>query len=247
MDVKGFVAAVQHSEFRLSGTNEMHVLLFDIDGTLLSSGGAGQSAMEAALRKEFLPTLPKVDIPTAGRTDRAICRDLFLQFGLEDRPEVWARFQAAYFSELPRHLERRNGMVLPGVRELLSRVSARDDILVGLLTGNFREGARLKLSHHGLDHHFRCGGYGDRHLDRDDVAREAWQAAREVAPHADIERTWVIGDTPSDIRCARAIGAKVLAVATGIFAVEDLSSHGPDVLRPDISDHDGVLREIGIE
>jgi phosphoglycolate phosphatase len=68
-----------------------------------------------------------------------------------------------------------------------------------------------------------------------------------VAPHADIERTWVIGDTPSDIRCARAIGAKVLAVATGIFAVEDLSSHGPDVLRPDISDHDDVLREIGIE
>ncbi len=225
----------------------MHILLFDIDGTLLRSGGAGQAAMEAALRKEFLPELPAVDIPTAGRTDRAICTDLFEQFGLSPLPDLWDRFQTAYYRELPHQLAQRDGMVLPGVKELLNRVSERSDVLVGLLTGNFREGARLKLSHHDLHHHFCLGGYGDHHLNRDDVAREAWAAVRERLPTADIERTWVIGDTPSDIRCARAIGAKVLAVATGMFDSTELSSHVPDVLREDISDHEEALRLMGLE
>jgi phosphoglycolate phosphatase len=224
----------------------MHVLLFDIDGTLLASGGAGQAAMEAALRKEFLPTLPPVDIPTAGRTDRAICMDLFQKFNLAPSAETWTRFCTAYFDELPRHLRQRTGLVLPGVKDLLGRLSEREDVLIGLLTGNFREGARLKLVHYELHHHFQCGGYGDHHLDRDDVAREAWQAVREIAPHAELDRTWVIGDTPSDIRCARAIGAKVLAVATGMFGVDELAPHGPDALRADVSDHEDVLRVMGL-
>lgn len=224
----------------------MHILLFDIDGTLLRSGGAGQAAMEAVLRREFLPELPAVDIPTAGRTDRAICTDLFEQFGLTPIADLWDRFQTAYYQELPRQLRQRTGMVLPGVKELLDRVSRREDVLVGLLTGNFQEGARLKLSHHDLQHHFRCGGYGDHHFDRDDVAREAWAAVRDIVPAANIERTWVIGDTPSDIRCARAIGAKVLAVATGMFGSEELSSHAPDVLREDISDYGDALRLMGL-
>ena len=186
----------------------MHVLLFDIDGTLLSTGGAGQAAMEAALRSAFLPQLPAVDIPTAGRTDRAICSDLFLQFGLTATVEMWERFQTAYFAELPRCLQLKAGLILPGVQELLGRLSQRDDVLIGLLTGNFREGARLKLLHYELHHHFRCGGYGDLHLDRDDVAREAWAAVREIFPEADIDRTWVIGDTPSDIRWRGPSGRK---------------------------------------
>jgi phosphoglycolate phosphatase len=224
----------------------MHVILFDIDGTLLSTGGAGQAAMEAALRGEFLPLLPPVNIPTAGRTDRAICSDLFLQFGLETTQDIWDRFQAAYYSELPRHLKLKTGLVLPGVQELLRRLSAREDVLIGLLTGNFREGARLKLLHHELHHHFRCGGYGDLHLDRDDVAREAWSAVREIFPEADIARTWVVGDTPSDIRCARAIGARVLAVATGLFSLEELESHAPDALRANFSDPEDVLQVLGL-
>lgn len=224
----------------------MHVLLFDIDGTLLSSGGAGQAAMEAAFRREFLPTLPPVDIPTAGRTDRAIGSDLFQTFGLEFHPENWNRFQRAYYAELPRHLRQRVGMVLPGVRELLSAVSQRDDVLLGLLTGNFREGARLKLEHHELHHHFCCGGYGDHHLNRDDVAREAWRAVRELAPHAEIDRTWVIGDTPADIRCARAIGANVLAVATGIYGVEELQPHAPTALLEDFSAPSEVVALFGM-
>lgn len=224
----------------------MHILLFDIDGTLLSSGGAGQAAMEAVFRREFLPTLPAVDIPTAGRTDRAICTDLFVQFGLNVNPADWARFHDAYIQELPRHLHQRTGLVLPGVRELLLEISQRDDVLIGLLTGNFREGARIKLEHHSLHHHFCCGGYGDHHLDRDDVAREAWNAVREIHPEAEIERTWVLGDTPADIRCARAIGANVLAVATGMFKADELASHNPNVLRSDFAKTEEVLAELGL-
>lgn len=224
----------------------MHVLLFDIDGTLLSTGGAGQSAMEAVFRREFLPTLPAVDIPTAGRTDRAICTDLFQHFGLNPSFANWDRFHKSYCQELPNSLRQRTGLVLPGVKELLAAIAGREDVLIGLLTGNFREGARIKLEHHELHHHFRCGGYGDHHHDRDDVAREAWRAVREIHPDAEIERTWVLGDTPSDIRCARAIGAKVLAVATGMFRVEELAAHNPDVLRPDFQATDDVLRDLGL-
>lgn len=224
----------------------MHVILFDIDGTLLSSGGAGQAAMEAAFRREFLPTLPAVDIPTAGRTDRAICTDLFTQFGIRNDPTEWSRFQAAYLELLPAQLKQRTGMVLPGVLELLSRLSSRDDVLVGLLTGNFRAGARLKLEHHGLHGHFCCGGYGDHHLDRDDVAREAWNAVRELHAPAHLDRTWVIGDTPADIRCAKAIGAKVCAVATGMFSRDQLASHDPHLLRDNLHATDELLAELGL-
>lgn len=224
----------------------MNVLLFDIDGTLLNTGGAGQAAMETVFRREFLPTLPAVDIPTAGRTDRAICTDLFRHFGLNPRLEDWDRFHTSYCAELPQSLKRRTGLVLPGVKELLAAIAGRDDVLIGLLTGNFREGARIKLEHYELHHHFRCGGYGDHHHDRDEVAREAWNAVREIHPYADIERTWVLGDTPSDIRCARAIGAKVMAVATGMFSVEELAVHRPDVLRADFTATEEVLEELGL-
>lgn len=224
----------------------MHVLLFDIDGTLLSTGGAGQAAMEAVFRREFLPTLPAVDIPTAGRTDRAICTDLFRHFGLNLCPEDWDRFHKSYCQELPVSLRQRTGLILPGVKELLAAIASREDVLIGLLTGNFQEGARVKLEHHELHHHFRCGGYGDHHHDRDDVARAAWSAVQELHPEAEIQRTWVLGDTPADIRCARAIGAKVLAVATGMFSVDELAAHQPDVLRADFSATDDVLRELGL-
>ncbi len=201
--------------------------------------------MEAVLRRDFLPELPAVDIPTAGRTDRAICTDLFQQFGLSPQ-DIWDRFHDAYCRELPRHLAERTGLVLPGVRELIAELKDRDDVLLGLLTGNFREGARIKLEHHELHHHFRCGGYGDNHHDRDDVAREAWRAVQEIHPEADIERTWVLGDTPSDIRCARAIGAKVLAVATGMFAAHELAPHNPHVLHEDLAATEIVLRDLGL-
>ena len=221
----------------------MHVCLFDIDGTLLDSGGAGQAAMEAALKSEFGATGPLEGLSTAGRTDRAITADLLEYYDLPADARTFERFAAAYFRHLPEHLAACGGLVLSGVGELLETLAGRDDVLVGLLTGNFREGARLKLEHFRLSHHFELGGYGDRHLDRNDVARDALaEVHRRLDGQVRLERVWVIGDTPHDVRCGRAIGAKVVGVATGVVPTEDLAAAGPDHLLPDFADPQPLLR-----
>ncbi|SFH61231.1 HAD family hydrolase [Planctomicrobium piriforme] len=221
------------------------VCLFDIDGTLLSAGGAGQHAMEQALEEVFGVQGPYHDIPAAGRTDWAITRDLFAFHDLEVTDHQWQRFLEAYLRLLPISMTTKNGQVLPGVNELLNELSRRDDVALGLLTGNLEVGARLKLRHFDIDHHFHFGGYGDSHLDRDDVARLAHRAAGEhltTEIHAD--RLWVIGDTPADVKCGRAIGAKVLAVATGIHSISELEPSRPDDLRESLADVDSVLRTL---
>ena len=195
-----------------------YVYLFDIDGTLLNTGGAGQRAMERALQAAFSLTDLSHDIPAAGRTDRAITSDLFHHHGIADESANWQRFLDAYVEQLPQALAELDGRVLPGVFALLETLVARGDVALGLLTGNFRRGAELKLLHYRLDHHFEFGGFGDDYFDRDDVARSALAEAcrhldRQYAP----DHIWVIGDTPSDVKCARAIGAHAVAVATGIF------------------------------
>jgi phosphoglycolate phosphatase len=209
----------------------MYVLLFDIDGTLLRSGGAGQAAMEAALAREFGQDRPVTGLTTAGRTDFAITSELFAHYGLAVDEPTWQRFQRAYFELLPQHLAGKSGMVLPGVLYLLELLAAREDVAVGLLTGNFERGAQLKLAHFAIAHHFTFGSYGDHHASRDDVARQALRHIQREHPQAAIERVWVIGDTPADIQCARAIGARVLAVATGMFPAAELAAHSPDLLR----------------
>jgi phosphoglycolate phosphatase-like HAD superfamily hydrolase len=220
----------------------MHVCLFDIDGTLLSSGGAGRAAMGAALTTAF--GVPNVmdEVPFSGRTDRAIGRDLFRINGVDESPENWQRFVAAYLEHLPACLHAHRGEVLPGIAMLLQRLSARGDLAVGLLTGNLREGARLKLAHYGLFEHFAFGGFGDDHFERDAVAHEALQATRNhLDPSMAIESMWVIGDTPLDIACARAIGARVAAVATGWHSLAELAASQPDLLLADLSDPTPLL------
>jgi phosphoglycolate phosphatase-like HAD superfamily hydrolase len=215
----------------------MHVCLFDIDGTLIQTGGAGQAALFEALRTGFDIAEPFRDVFIHGRTDRGITRDLFLQHGIDDRQEHWERFRAEYLRHLPELMARRSGAVLPGIVPLLDRLRARDDVLLGLLTGNTRQGASLKLGHYGLDHYFDLGGFGDEHIDRIDVARDALAAVQDrLNGNVDIDRTWVIGDTPGDVRCARAIGAKVIAVATGDCTHEELAATNPDHLARDFSD-----------
>jgi len=215
----------------------MHICLFDIDGTLLSSGGAGKAAMEAALESEFRTPPSAGGVPFSGRTDRAITQDLFAFYGIEWSTANWQRFLTAYLGHLPRCLARHTGKVLPGIAELLEVLVLRDRVAVGLLTGNVRDGARLKLQHYGLFQHFRFGGFGDHYLDRDDVAREALTVIqREFNGSVDGERIWVIGDTPLDIRCARAIGARAVAVATGFHSFDELSNARPDLVLADFSD-----------
>jgi phosphoglycolate phosphatase-like HAD superfamily hydrolase len=220
----------------------MHIFLFDIDGTLLSSGGAGKAAMEAALASEF-GTVPSAGgVPFSGRTDRAITQDLFAFHGIDWSTQNWQRFLSAYLGHLPDCLARHNGKVLPGIGQLLEKLTLRDQSALGLLTGNVREGARLKLGHYRLFQYFAFGGFGDHYLDRDDVAKEAMAAIQnEFNGSFDLHNIWVIGDTPLDIRCARAIGVRVAAVATGFHPLDELAAEKPDLVLQDFSDSTPLL------
>ena len=214
----------------------MHVFLFDIDGTLIASGGAGKAALEMAMAAEFGGAHRIDELRLSGRPDRAIVADLFRLHGVEDRPEHRERLTAAYLRNLPACLASHNGRVLPGIAALLEELRRRAFPL-GLLTGNIRAGAKAKLGHFGLFEHFAFGGFGDHHLDRDDIAREALAEvkARLNGGHSP-ERLWVVGDTPLDVRCARAIGARAVAVATGWHDADELAVCEPDLLFDDLSD-----------
>lgn len=219
----------------------MRVYLFDIDGTLLFSGGAGSAAVKHVLADEFGLGEIKDGVAMSGRTDRVILRDLFRLHAIDDTEANWQRFLAGYLEELPRCLAARGGTVLPGVAELLDHLAGLSEVAVGLLTGNVREGARVKLTHFGLYHHFAFGGFGDEHLDRDDVARAALAETRDRLGYVPAEQVWVIGDTPFDVRCARAIGARVCAVATGTHDRDELAAADPDLLLDDLSQPESLL------
>jgi phosphoglycolate phosphatase-like HAD superfamily hydrolase len=220
----------------------MNIFLFDIDGTLIASGGAGKAAMEAALTTVCGVTEVAGRVEYSGRTDRAIVGDLLRMHGAEDTADNARRFFAAYLDHLPGSLAACTGKVLPGIAALLERLGNDRTALVGLLTGNIRAGARAKLGHFGLHHHFLLGGYGDNHLCRNDVAREAIaEVHRHLNGRFRLEKVWVIGDTPLDIRCARSVGAKVAAVATGWHSREELAAAKPDLLLDDFSDPDPLL------
>jgi phosphoglycolate phosphatase len=221
----------------------MHIVLFDIDGTLLNSGGAGKAAIETALAEDFGVAL-HTNVPYSGRTDRAIIRDLLSLHSVEATPENCKRLIAGYLTRLPDFLDRHGGVVLPGIAAILQALATRDNVAVGLLTGNMREGAKVKLGHYDLHEHFAFGGFGDEHFERDDVAREALAVIhKRFEGNATPDRIWVIGDTPLDVQCARAIGAKAVAVATGWHTVEQLEETAPDLLFADLSDH-GLLLEV---
>jgi phosphoglycolate phosphatase-like HAD superfamily hydrolase len=222
----------------------MKVVLFDIDGTLINTGGAGRDALYTALARGFGVHDPH-PVNLSGRTDRGITRELFEAHGIAYTPENWQRFRDAYLDDLSLHLAQRRGHILPGVSELIAGLASRTSHALGLLTGNVREGARRKLSHYRLDHHFAFGGFGDIHPERDDVAREALAAARD---HLGIDvpgnQVWVIGDTPLDVRCARAIGARVVAVATGSHGREELTASGADLVVENLSASAEVLASL---
>ncbi len=221
------------------------VLFFDIDGTMLSTGGAGQRAMELALTEEFQLDFPFEGVLTAGRTDCGIADEIFQKYGLKDTPDERDRFMRSYLERLPQCLHDLPGELLPGVRPLLDSLARMEHVVLSLLTGNYAEGAWIKLRHFKIDHFFQTGGFGDHHPLRDDVARLALQTtSRHLRKPLFGRQSIVIGDTPADIRCARAIEARVLAVATGTYTSIELEPHAPDHLFEDLRSTADVVQAL---
>lgn len=222
-----------------------HLLLFDIDGTLIVSGGAGEGALCDAMQVRFGINEDLEGITLAGATDALIARLLLEKHNLPVTPENVTALMDAYLSALPARLPRHDGRLLPGIVALLDRLKAREDCVVALLTGNLVRGAELKLAYFGVWDYFEFGAFADDHHDRNELGGFARNRAkekhgREFAP-TDVV---VIGDTPRDIECGRAIGARTVAIATGNYSREELQAHAPDLLFDDLSDTSAVVEKL---
>jgi phosphoglycolate phosphatase-like HAD superfamily hydrolase len=222
------------------------LILFDIDGTLILTKGAGRRALKVALRDEFQVADPCVDIDYGGRTDRSIARELFRINQVEPRIEHFETLFSRYLSELEQFLGQTKGLVLPGVQPLLAALESHAGAHVGLLTGNIRRGAFTKLAHFGIDSFFGFGGFGDEHELREDIAKSGLAEAREYTGHdfSGPQDIIVIGDTPHDITCSRAIGARCMAVCTGYAPRDKLEAAGPAVMVDDLAETDRLMRWI---
>ena len=211
------------------------LVLFDIDGTLIRTHGAGVRAFAATFDEVFNLPQATETLSFAGRTDRGLVEEVFEQNQIERTKQNVDRFFKAYLSRLTDFLPSDQHEPLPGTRELIAHLRGRPDTpVIGLLTGNHPRGAELKLEHYGIWQEFEMGIFGGEHTDRNDIARNALTWAQTRWPELNPAEVLIIGDTERDIECARAIGAKVLAVATGNRSIADLQSHAPDWTAPDL-------------
>lgn len=219
--------------------------LFDIDGTLITSGGAGVTSFTEAVRDFCGSTAALEGINFAGNTDTGIARSVIEAAGMEPTGANIMGLLDAYLSILPKRMGLHEGRLLPGITALLDSLKDRPDCVLALLTGNLSQGAEVKLSHYGVWHYFGFGAYADDHHVRNELGPVAQtRALEEHGEEFTADRIYVIGDTPRDIECGKAFGAKTVAVATGHYSRGELASHNPDFLFDDFSDPDAVLAAI---
>jgi phosphoglycolate phosphatase-like HAD superfamily hydrolase len=224
---------------------ERRLILWDIDSTLVNTGAAGQHALIRATKERFgSEDLTGVEI--AGRTDRAIARQILARYQAPIAEANIDSFLDRYIALLPEELPRRNGRVLPGVQELLEHLERQPDKTLGLLTGNLERGAQLKLGHYRLWHFFPFGAFADDHHDRNALGP---CAVRRAATHAGFEflpkQVDVVGDTGHDITCGKVFGARTIAVATGSWSRERLAEYKPDFLFDDLGEVNEVKQKLG--
>jgi len=212
------------------------LFLFDIDGTLISTDGAGVKAFAQVCNEVFGLPGATAHFTFAGRTDLALVREIFERNDVEPTRENIAKFQKAYLERLPKWMPAESQAPLPGVHQWLKELpDIFPEMALGLLTGNLRSGAEIKLSHYGLWNQFQFGAFGGETIDRNEVARQALSEGRELIRGLQPEEVLVIGDTQRDVECARSIGAKVLAVATGPMSVAELTALKPDWVAEDLT------------
>jgi len=231
----------------MSGDRVVRLVLFDIDGTILRSNGAGRRAMIAALREVFGVTGPE-DHRYDGKTDPQIVREVMRLEGRHDAhiDERMDALMTLYLAHLERELQHVDMMVYPGILELLAALERRHDTILGLLTGNLREGAQAKLRAAGIDpHRFRVGAFGSDHEDRPELPAVALRRAQaELGVEINGEHLVIIGDTPADIECGRSLGVRAIGVATGSYSVDELLRHSPHAVFETLADTQRVVSAI---
>jgi phosphoglycolate phosphatase-like HAD superfamily hydrolase len=215
----------------------IRLVLFDVDGTLIHTGGVGVKAFARAFASEFGIQDGTGRLKFGGRTDFSLVREVFTHEGVEPSPGNFERFFAAYLACLRKMIVGCKGGACRGVLEFQEALAARPQPpLLGLLTGNIKQGAQIKLERFNLWQKFPFGGFADDHEERDQIAAIALErGSQRFGRPLRGEEVLVIGDTPLDIRCGRSIGAKVLAVASGGASLEELRSHRPDWAAADLS------------
>lgn len=221
------------------------LFLFDIDGTLITSGGAGETALIEAMSSRFGIKEDLKGITLAGATDALIALALLEKHGLPTSPKNTASLLDSYLHHLGHFMPRHSGRVLPGILPLLDALKRQPGAVLALLTGNLVKGAEIKLSHYGVWDYFEFGAFADDHHDRNELGKFAQVRATEKHGITFLPaEIFVIGDTPRDIECGRAIGARTVAIATGNYDRASLAKHSPDFLFEDFRDTPAVLNAL---
>jgi len=221
------------------------LLLWDIDCTLIDSGGAGERALRLALKRAFAIEDTLAWLEYFGRTDRWISRAVLQKHLGTVTPENIQHFLDAYLKALAEEIQNPRARILPGIADIVANVAQSQEIAQGLLTGNLRRGAEIKLGHFGLWSPFPFGAFADDAEERDHLGPHA---LRRAGTHHGAtftpEHVFVIGDTPQDIACGKAIGARTIAVATGRYSSERLRSHQPTTVFEDLNDTNAFFAAI---
>ncbi|HMK44908.1 MAG TPA: HAD family hydrolase [Dissulfurispiraceae bacterium] len=216
----------------------MKLILFDIDGTLLSAGGAGTRSLELAFRDQFDIENAFQDISMAGKTDPQIIREGLVHHGLPGENGIVPRLIAAYLTHLAEEMRKSKKKHLkPGVLAALRALSAMPDFSVGLLTGNLEAGARIKLETFAIYRHFICGAFGSDHEDRNQLLPIAMQRFMDMHGRPiEARQCIIVGDTPRDVACSKPYGARCIAVATGPYDRGILDETDADEVFDDLAD-----------
>jgi len=225
--------------------NYVKLLLFDVDLTLIQTGGAGKAAMTKAFGEMFDRENGLDKVSFAGSTDPAIFRDGLRHAGIEWKLSLESEFKNRYLRLLEQEIKiDRPGMhIKPGITEILNALEERDDITLALLTGNWAQGARIKLEHFDLFEYFEFGAFADDAWVRSElpaiaVGKFEELTGRQITP----QNVFVIGDTPRDVACAQPYGARTVAVATGFYSAAQLREAGPDHVLENLADTKKFLR-----
>ena len=236
-------------------TKPQRLALFDIDGTLLRTAREAwenpfKDAIESALRDSGKPgAIDMSKFRPGGKTDTQIIYEVLEQNGFDagDIEPLVPAIRSEYLANLRAKVEGNPGCVTlkPGIQELLNALHNHPEVLMGLLTGNFEEGARIKLGAHGLNGYFPFGAFGENARNRSDLPPRALEAAERHSGHKfSRKQIVIIGDTPNDIHCGRDLHVRTIAVATGPFTLEQLQAEKPDYAFIDLSETKKVVSAV---